>query len=113
MGESRSEHNPIHASGDGALEKAERLAPLEEQTQRLSQNWKNEGTLDVDTGSLTLPGELSGREKGKKQLFGLEPITIVIMVLSLAFIGFIAYLISTEAPKPTEEPAPASIERQP
>lgn len=106
--ESRSEHNPIHVSGDGASMKAERLAPLEE---KVRQNPNNEGVINVDTGSLKLPSQLA--EKGKSGLFHLEPITIIILIFVLAFVGFIAYLISIEPPKTKDEPAPASVERQP
>jgi hypothetical protein len=114
MGESHSEHNPVPASNDEALIKAERLAPLEEKTpQQTGQRSGAQDALGVDTGSLDLPGHLIGKDEGKSWLFGLEPVTVVIMVLSLAFIAFITYLIATEAPKPAGESAPATIEREP
>lgn len=113
MDESHSEHNPVPASGDGGLIKAERLAPLEERTRPQSaQKQSDKGVINVeDTGDLKLPSQLATEEKAG--VFGLEPITIIIMILSLAFIAFITYLISTEAPKPAGEPAPAAIEREP
>lgn len=111
-GESRSEHNPIHVSGDGASMKAERLAPLEERVRQLPhQNQSDEGVVSLDTGSLKLPSQLTAEEKSG--IFGLEPITFFIIVFALAFIVFIAYLISIEPPKAGEGPAPASVEQQP
>ena len=106
--ESRREHNPIHVSSDGALEKAQQLAPLEERAGKFArQNSNEEGVINVDTGSLKLPREFTEKEEGKSRLFNVEPITIVILVFSLAFIAFIAYLISIEPPQGKDEPVPA------
>jgi hypothetical protein len=109
--ESPSEHNPIHASSDEALEKAARLAPLEESRRASARrNGKgDEGVLDDDAVRVE---QLNGEER-KSEILGLEPITLVIMLCALAFIGFIAYLISIEPAKSASEPAPATIERQP
>lgn len=110
--ESHSEHNAIHVSGDGAAMKAERLAPLEEMVRRSSPgNQSAKDALNDDDASLKLPAHL-GEEK-KYRLFGIEPITFFIMVFALVFIAFVAYLISIEAPKDKEEPAPAVIEQRP
>ena len=111
--ESRREHNPIHVSSDGALEKAEKLAPLEERARKSArQNPNVEGVINVDTGSLKLPSEFTEKKEGKSGLFSVEPITLVILIFSLAFIAFIAYLISIEPPKDKDESVPA-VERTP
>ena len=112
--ESRREHNPIHVSSDGALEKAQQLAPLEERAGKLARQTSNneEGVINVDTGSLKLPSEFTEKKEGKSRLFNIEPITLIIMVFSLAFIAFIAYLISIEPPQSKEESVP-TVERTP
>ena len=112
--ESRREHNPIHVSSDGALEKAEQLAPLEERKgEPARQNFKDDdGVISVDTGDLKLPSDFTERGEEKSRLFNIEPITLIIMVFALAFIAFIAYLISIEPSKAQGESVPA-IERQP
>jgi hypothetical protein len=111
--ESRREHNPIHVSSDGALEKAEKLAPLEEHKGKNAlQSSRDAGVLSVDTGDLKLPSDLTEKREEKSRLFDIEPITLIIMIFTLAFIAFIAYLISTEPSKAQDESVPA-IERQP
>ena len=99
-GESRREHNPVHGSSDNASQKAEQLAPLEEREKHHgSQNSNTEGVMAVDTGELKLPQEFTERGEERPRFLGLEPVAIVILIFSLAFIAFIAYLISTEPPK--------------
>ena len=93
-GESRREHNPIHVSSDGAMEKAQQLAPLEEQSG--SQGAVHGGFISVDTGKLNLPKDLTGKEEEKPRLLHLEPVTIIILIFALAFIALMAYLISIE-----------------
>jgi hypothetical protein len=111
--ESRHEHNPVQVSSEEALEKADNLAPLEEQKGKpLRQNTDGEGVIVVDTGDLKLPSDFTEKDEGKSRLFGLEPITAVIVFLALAFIAFIAYLISTETPKVKEESVP-TVEQRP
>jgi len=98
--ESRREHNPVRASSDGALEKADMLAPPEERLKRsANQGAKNGGVMKVDTGELKLPGDFTEKEDSRARLFGLEPIALIILVFSLAFIAFITYLIAIEPPK--------------
>jgi hypothetical protein len=109
MKESREEHNPIHVSSEEGLEKAERLAPLEERAVKSThQSLNNKGVISVDTGDLKLPESFTGKGEGKPRLFGVEPITIIIITFALAFIAFIAYLISVEPPKTNDEPPPAA-----
>ncbi|HUQ30878.1 MAG TPA: hypothetical protein VM095_02115 [Pyrinomonadaceae bacterium] len=104
--ESRRDHNPVQVSSEEALEKADQLAPLEEQKGRpLRQNSDGEGVILVDTGDLKLPSDFTEKDE-KSRLFGIEPITAAIIVFALAFIAFIAYLISIETPKAKEESIP-------
>jgi hypothetical protein len=103
----RRRHNPVQASSEEGLEKAEQLAPLEEQAGKSAQqNSNNEGVISLDTGELKLPSEFTEKEEGKSGLLGLEPVTIVILVFALAFIAFIAYLISIEPPQAKDERTP-------
>jgi hypothetical protein len=98
--ESRREHNPVHGSSDNASQKAEQLAPLEERERNQPvQNSNNEGVMGVDTGELKLPKEFTERAEERSRFLGLEPVALVILIFSLAFIAFIAYLISIEPPK--------------
>jgi uncharacterized membrane protein (DUF485 family) len=55
--------------------------------------------MAVDTGELKLPKEFTEREEERSRFLGLEPVALVILVFSLAFILFIAYLISIDSPK--------------
>jgi hypothetical protein len=111
--ETWSEHNAVQASDKETQEKAERLAPLEEHAPKSArQNLDGEGLIKVDTDSLKLPSDFTEKRDESSRLFGIEPITFFIMAFTLAFIAFIAYLISTEPAKPQIEPAPA-VERQP
>ena len=98
--ESRREHNPVRASSDGALDKADMLAPPEEHV-KMSANKGADGggVMKVDTGELKLPGDFTEKVDKRSRLFGLEPIALIILIFSLAFIAFITYLISTEPPK--------------
>jgi hypothetical protein len=111
--EPRREHNPVQVSSEEALEKANQLAPLEERKGRLARQSQNDGgVIQVDTGDLKLPNDFTERGEGKPRLLGLEPVTIFILIFSLAFIAFIAYLISIEPANAKDEAVPA-IERQP
>ena len=104
----RHQHDAVQASSDEGLEKAAQLAPLEERAGKSHQNSNNGGVITVDTGSLKFPTEFTEKAGEKSGLFGLEPVTIIILSFALAFIAFIAYLISIEPPKVKDEPAPAA-----
>lgn len=107
--ESRSTHNPVHASSEEGLEKAAQLAPLEERVGKSThQITNNEGIISVDTGNLKFPSEFTEKREEKSGPFGLEPVTIVILIFALAFIAFITYLISIAPPKVKDEPPPAA-----
>jgi hypothetical protein len=111
--ESWSEHNSVQVSSEEAMEKADRLAPLEERAGKsANQKSDDKGLIRIDTGDLKLPSDFTEKREGKSRLFGLEPLTLVVLVFCLAFIAFIAYLIYTEQPKVKEESVP-TVERQP
>jgi hypothetical protein len=98
--ETRREHNPVRAVNDGALEKADMLAPPEERVKRSAdKEAKNGGVMKVDTGELKLPNDFTEKVDSRTRLFGLEPIALIILIFSLAFIAFITYLIAIEPPK--------------
>ena len=89
------------------------LAPPEEQQIKFgSQASNNGGAIIVDTAALDLPSEFTGKGAKEKHILGFEPVAFVIITFALLFIGFIAYLISTEPPKPPEESKP-TVEAQP
>jgi hypothetical protein len=89
----RREHNHLvpHQGEPGEL--AARLTPLEETRESKSDNG---GAIVVDTSAVHLPKDFTEREEKQGRLFGLEPIALIIFVFSLAFIAFIAYLISVQ-----------------
>ena len=104
---SKSRRNAIRASSDEGLEKAAQLAPLEERAPKSDrQNSNNSGVILIDSGKLKLPKDFTEQGEGRSGLFGLEPITIVILTFALAFIGLMTYLISVEPPKAKDEPPP-------
>jgi hypothetical protein len=92
-GESRREHNPIKTVSEEAATLASSLAPLEEQEngERKAQS----GAIRLDTGKLEVPKGFIEEDKGDDG-FGLDRAVLLIMALALAFIAFIAYLISVE-----------------
>ena len=100
--ESRSEHNPVYASDDGALRKADQLAPLEERVGKSARQSSGNGSVaDLDTGALKLPKDLAENGEEKEWSFlGLGALAFTILIFSLIFIAFITYLISISEPKP-------------
>ncbi|HEX8843286.1 MAG TPA: hypothetical protein VF791_01380 [Pyrinomonadaceae bacterium] len=108
--ESRREHNPVVAKSKETAELAARLAPLEEQAGKRAalRSRNNGGAIVVDTADLKLPKDFTEREEGKERFLSFDPIAFVILIFSLAFIIFIAYLISIEPPKDKKEPRPAA-----
>src|SRR5687767_9539835 len=80
---------------------AARLAPLEEQRQRTTTAIEERiasgvdqepGTIVVDKNNLQVPREMM--EGGQTNLFGIEPVVLVILAFMLCFITFIAWQIS-------------------
>ena len=55
--------------------------------------------MGVDTGELKLPKEFTEKDEGRPRFLGLEPVALVILIFALAFIAFIAYLISIDSPR--------------
>ena len=97
--ESRREHNPVKTSSREAEERAEQLAPAEEQAGDATESKRPDG-LNVDTGALKLPESLRGDDDENTQgAFHLDPVVLFFLVLALAFIAFITYLISIEPAK--------------
>ena len=95
-------HSHVEPSGE-TEDLAARLAPLEELDGSAAQAGtarNNGGAIVVDTGALKMPEGLAAQEEEERRLIlGFEPVVLLIIVLSLAFIAFIAWKIS-EMPTP-------------
>ena len=96
----RHEHNHLIPHQGEPVELAARLTPPEE-THAPDSN--NGGAIVVDASGLNLPRDFTEREEKKGFLFGLEPIGVIILIFSLAFITFITYLIYIEPAKPEDK----------
>lgn len=92
--ESRRTHNPVETSSEESARIASNLAPLEEQQRRQDKN----GSIVLDTGELKLPKDFIEEDK-QSEGYGLDRVVVFLLVIVLAFIAFIAYLISIEPPK--------------
>ncbi|HVG29454.1 MAG TPA: hypothetical protein VM864_07015 [Pyrinomonadaceae bacterium] len=89
-------HSHVAPSGN-TEDLAAKLAPLEEREGGGAQAGavkNNGGSIVVDTGALKLPEGLVAEREKNKLLLGFEPVVLFIIVLSLAFIAFIAWQIS-------------------
>jgi len=95
--ESSRSHSPVKAESAEAAEHAAHLAPLEEQNGK-QRNQNGDGAIVVDTAKLALPKGVIEEEKDGARLFGMNPVVLFIFCFALAFIAFIAYLISIEPP---------------
>ena len=92
--------------GDTA-ELSEMLAPLEEKDPAQAQQQQQsavtaekpavDGAMIIDSSKLSVPSDFDGSEP--RRILGVEPVVLAIIVVMLAFIGFIAYLISIEQPR--------------
>jgi hypothetical protein len=92
--ETRREHNPVKTTHREAKERAAKLAPPEERTG--GGGAKRADGLAVDTGELKLPDGLMVEADARTQsVFQLEPVVVLILGIALAYVAFIAYLIST------------------
>ncbi|MCA1642198.1 MAG: hypothetical protein LC785_09670 [Acidobacteria bacterium] len=94
-------HSHVEPSGE-TEDLAAKLAPLEElgggAQADAAQN--NGGAIVVDTGALKMPEGLAAQqEEDRRLILGFEPVVLLIVVLSLAFIAFIAWKVS-EMPTP-------------
>jgi hypothetical protein len=98
----RLERKRKRMKGDTA-QLAAQLAPLEEQAKRVPKDddfggavrhtvaHQEAGAIVVERDSLSVSRDL---RQHNKRIFGLEPVVFVILLLALAFIGFIAWQIT-------------------
>ena len=94
------DHSPIEALTPEAAERAAHLAPPEEQrgSAAVAASSYDNGQITVDTGSLKLPKGLLEEEEDGSRALRPDPAVIVILGIAIAFIAFIAYLISIAPP---------------
>ena len=91
-------HSHVAPSGD-TQELAEQLAPLEERDGGAHAGGNNNGgSIVVDTGALKMPEGLAAEQERNGRILGFEPVVLFIIVLSLAFIAFVAWQISRMPP---------------
>ncbi|MGB8509825.1 MAG: hypothetical protein WCD76_15695 [Pyrinomonadaceae bacterium] len=87
-----------------AAELSARLAPPEElkgiPVATKADNNNGGGAIRVDSNQISLSSDFAEEDRGAASTFRVEPIALVIILLSLAFIAFIAWQI-------TLMPAPA------
>jgi hypothetical protein len=96
--EPRRLHSPVRAASAEAAEHAARLTPPEEQNGAQSPQGSSkadDGAILVDTSKLKLPKGVM-EEANAPSWFGFDPVVLIILGLSILFIAFIAYLISTQ-----------------
>ena len=78
---------------------AAQLAPPEEQAGAMKPAENNgNGSIVIDTGKLAIPQGLEGSDGPNSRIYDFDPAVIIIFFLSLAFIIFIAVLISRMPP---------------
>ncbi|HVG32318.1 MAG TPA: hypothetical protein VM911_04530 [Pyrinomonadaceae bacterium] len=96
--EPRRLHSPVRAGSKEAAEHAARLTPPEEQNGAQSRQGSkgDDGAIVVDTSKLKLPKGVTEEEQNAPNWFGFDPVVLIILGLSVLFIAFIAYLISTQ-----------------
>jgi hypothetical protein len=76
-------------------ELAARLAPPEEETDSIAAHADSEfAAIVIDAEDVNLSGDIVERPP-EKTFLGMEPVVLVILGFMLAFIGFIAWQIST------------------
>jgi hypothetical protein len=80
---------------------SEMLAPPEERQPEAKPrgDHNHNGAIIVDSTNLRVPTDFVDADDGKR-ILGLEPVVLVILLAAVAFIIFIAYLISLEPPAP-------------
>ena len=84
---------------------AHQLAPLEEQDKQAAAEQVGDGlnsdpdygAIVVDNVQLRIPTGIT-EEQEEKRFLGLEPVVLVVLILSLAFIAFIAWQITLMPP---------------
>lgn len=91
----RKGHTHTHLKKGKKAELSAQLAPLEEKAaDGVKPGSNNGGAIIVDRSSLKLPGGFTEDDEANSRIFGLDPIAIVILILTFAFIAFIAWQIS-------------------
>jgi len=89
-----------------ADELAHQLAPLEELDKQAAAEQAggglnsdpDYGAIVVDNVNLKLPNGIT-EEQDEKRFLGLEPVVLVVMILTLVFIAFIAWQITLMPPR--------------
>ena len=86
-----------HEHGDAGA--AQRLAPLEEteafrDSQQKDSEHAADDTIRVDSASVRMPENLVEDEREGTNIFRLEPVALLLLVVMLAFIAFVAWQIS-------------------
>jgi hypothetical protein len=74
-------------------ESAAQLAPLEEQHKIAGASVQQAGAIIVDSDHHNLSNDVAEGRHGK-QILGMEPVAVVILIFMLCFIAFIAWQIS-------------------
>ncbi len=92
------DHSAVDAKSREAAERAAHLAPPEEQRGSAASSYDN-GRIAVNTGSLKLPKGFVEEEEERSRVLRPDPAVLVILGIAIAFISFIAYLISIAPPK--------------
>jgi hypothetical protein len=90
---------------------AAQLAPLEEQDKQAAaeqigevlnttsgKSDRNYGAIVVDNENLKVPTDIA-EEQDEKRFLGIEPVVLVVLLLSLSFIAFVAWQITLMSPK--------------
>ena len=94
------DHSAVEALSPAAAKRAAQLAPPEEQGgSAVAASSYNNGKITVDTSSLKLPRGFLEEEEERLRVLRPDPAVIVILGIAIAFISFIAYLISIAPPK--------------
>lgn len=68
-------------------------SPNQSRNEGSNQSSADNGVLQVDTGQLKLPQDLTEEEEEVKRFLPIDPAVLVLLCLSLIFIGTIAYVI--------------------
>lgn len=88
----REHYTGSHEARDTAR-LSEMLAPPEEKSQQTK-----DGAIVVDASKLKVVHDFSELDEDGRRILGFEPVVLAIVLLFVAFICFVAYLISVERP---------------
>lgn len=95
-----SDHEHDHEHPD----ESERLRPLEEtrafkESPQIDSDREAKDTIRVDAKSVPMPEHLLDDEREGSRIFRLEPVVFFVLLVMLAFIGFVAWQITLMPPK--------------